>query len=50
MPQNRIFWAVQAIGIKPNGVETAYTPVHGAQTVGLTTTANLEQAFEEGQI
>lgn len=50
MSQNRIFWAVQAIGIKPNGSEGAYTPVHGAQTVGLTTTANLEQVFEQGQI
>ena len=50
MTQNRIFWAVQAIGIKPNGSEGAYTPVHGAQTVGLTTTANLEQVFEQGQI
>ncbi len=50
MAQNRLFWAVQAIGLKPNGDEGAYTPVHGAQTVGLTTTANLEQVFEEGQI
>jgi len=50
MAQNRLFWAVQAIGIKPNGDELAYTPVHGAQTVGLTTTSNLEQVFEQGQI
>ena len=50
MTQNRIFWAVTAIGIKPNGSEGAYTPIHGAQTVGLTTTGNLEQVFEEGQI
>jgi hypothetical protein len=50
MVQNRIFWAVQAVGIKPNGNTGGYTEVHGLQTVGLTTTGNLEQVFEQSQI
>lgn len=50
MAQNRVFWAVEAIGLKGNGSVSNYTPVHGAQSVGITTTFNLEQIFELGQI
>jgi len=50
MPNNnRIFWAVQAVGIAPYGA-TAFTTVHGLQSVGITTSFNLEQIFEIGQI
>lgn len=50
MAQNRVFWAVEAIGLKGNGDTGNYTEVHGAQSVGITTTFNLEQVFELGQI
>ncbi len=49
MPNNRVFWAVQAAGISRMG-STSYTVVHGLQSLGITTTFNLEQVFEIGQI
>lgn len=55
---NRIYWAVQGVSIAPEGstefnsvngdVDTAV--VHGLQTMGITTTFNLEQVFEIGQL
>lgn len=55
---NRIYWAVQGVSIAPQdsvafdttsgGVDTAV--VHGLQTMGITTTFNLEQVFEIGQL
>ena len=48
MPQNRIFWPVQAVGLAPLGSET-FTVIHGLQTVGMSTAFNLEQVFEIGQ-
>lgn len=47
---NRIFYACQAVGIKPCFTSEAITIVHGAQSVGINTTFNLEQAFELGMI
>lgn len=49
MANNRIFWAIEAVGIAPESTET-YTDVHGLQSVGITTTFNLEEFFELGQI
>lgn len=49
MSSKRIFWAVQACGIAPED-STAYTVIHGVQSVSMTTTFNLEQAFELGQL
>ena len=58
MPNNRIFYACQAVALEPlydnagvlspttNGVQI----LHGVQSVGLNTTFNLEQVFELGQI
>jgi hypothetical protein len=47
---NRIFYACQAVAIKPMGSTAAATVVHGVQSVGINTTFNLEQVFELGQI
>lgn len=49
MINNRIFWAVQAFGLKQDGV-ASYTQAHGVQSVGTTTTFNLVQEFELGQL
>lgn len=58
MPNNRIFYACQAVALEPlydnagvleatnNGIQV----LHGVQSVGLNTTFNLEQVFELGQI
>lgn len=46
---NRVFWAVKAASVAKRG-ETSYTPIHGLQSIGITTTFNLEQVFEIGQI
>ena len=57
----RVFWAVQGVVIGEMGEATINTtwpyadktklnPVHGLQTVGITTTFNLEQVFEMGQL
>jgi hypothetical protein len=43
MPNNRVFYASQ-------GVSVGGTTVHGAQSVGITTNFNLEQAFQLGQL
>ena len=51
MANNRIFYACQAVGLKPIGSTTGnYKVAHGVQSVGVTTNFNLEQAFEHGQI
>jgi len=52
MANNRIFWAIQGVAIAPQGsVDFSGTAVvHGLQTMGITTTFNLEQVFEIGQI
>lgn len=48
----RIFYACQAVAISKMGDDVLATGdiVYGAQSVGVTTTFNLEQAFELGQI
>jgi len=43
MPNNRVFYASQ-------GVKVGGTVVQGAQSVGITTNFNLEQAFQLGQL
>ena len=45
---NRIWWAAKAVGIAKNGA-IAFTPIHGAQTVGVTTNYNIDPIFELGQ-
>lgn len=50
MPANRrIFWAIEAVGLAKLG-STTYTAVHGLQSCGITTSFNLEQVYELGQI
>lgn len=49
MPQNRMFYAVHAVGIAVDG-SNSFFPLHGVQSVGITTTFDLQQVFELGQI
>ncbi len=49
MANKRLFHAVYAIGIAPD-FTTNYVAVHGAQSCGITTSFNLEQVFEIGQL
>lgn len=48
MTQNRIFWAVQAVGFAPLGA-TTYVAAKGVQSVASTTTFNLTPVFQYGQ-
>ena len=52
MSSNRVFYAVEAAGIKADG-QAGKVPtgaeIHGLQSAGVTTTFNLEQVFEKGQ-
>lgn len=48
MPQNRLWWAVEAVGFAQQGSQT-YTAAHGVQSVGVTTNFNLDPVFELGQ-
>jgi hypothetical protein len=48
MANNRIYYAIQQVSIKPNLQQTV-KPIHGLQSVGVTTNFNLSQAFELGQ-
>jgi len=53
MASNRVFYAVEAVGIKGNGVEGKIglgAEIHGLQTAGVTTDFELQQSFEKGQI
>lgn len=58
MANNRIFYAIQAVGIgdSPTGTGSILTEsstfkwMKGVQSVGITTNFNLEQAFELGQL
>jgi len=53
---NRIFYAIQALGFAEHNVVTSggdpsgMLTAHGVQSVGLNTTFNLEQVFELGQL
>lgn len=49
MANKRIFYAVQKAGFSKDGLNT-FTPVHGLQSIGISTKFNLEQVFEIGQI
>lgn len=49
MPNKRIFYAVQRAGIAPLNSNN-YVTLRGLQTLGVTTTFNLEQVFEIGQL
>lgn len=50
MANKRIFYAVQAVGIKEHDVAGLANFVHGVQSVGIATNFNLEQVFELGQL
>lgn len=49
MPNNRIYWPILGVALAPQD-STAYKVIHGLQSVGITTTFNLEQVFELGQL
>jgi hypothetical protein len=52
MPLNqnkRIFWAMEAVGLAQDG-SSSFTKVKGVQNCGVTTTFNLTQVYELGQI
>ncbi len=49
MGNNRVFYACMRAGIAPNG-STSYTTIRGLQSIAMTTTFNLTQAFEIGQL
>ena len=50
MANNRIYYAVHQVGLKADGDIGAFTEVHGAQSVGMTTNFNLEQVFQLGEL
>jgi hypothetical protein len=60
VPNNRIFYAIQALGFAAHEVTgsgaggptepSGFITAHGVQSVGLNTTFNLEQVFELGQL
>ena len=51
---NRVYYAIQQVAMAPDSSAPAqhasFKVVHGVQSVGITTTFNLEQVFELGQI
>lgn len=51
MPDNqRVYYAIQQLGFATAAAPTTFTAAHGVQSIGITTTFNLEQVFEMGQI
>jgi hypothetical protein len=49
MANRRVFWACKRAGVAPLG-SASYTTIRGLQSLNLTTTFNLQQAFELGQL
>lgn len=49
MPNYRLYYAVEQLGFAPDGT-TNFTALHGVQSCGITTTFNLQQFFELGQL
>lgn len=49
MPNKRVYFAIEQVGFAPDGSNT-YVAAHGVQSCGITTTFNLEQVFELGQL
>ena len=50
MANNRIYYATQKVGIKPNSTpDIPYHTIKGVQSVGMATNFNLEQVFQIGQ-
>ena len=49
MANNRIYYPIQQIAFRKPGTST-FRAAHGVQSVSITTTFNLEQAFELGQL
>lgn len=49
LSNKRLFWAVQQIGFAEDGSES-FTEAHGVQSMGVTTTFNLNEIFEIGEI
>jgi hypothetical protein len=47
--QRRVYYACQAVGIAPESTAT-YSAIKGLQSVGITTSFNLEQVFEIGML
>jgi hypothetical protein len=45
----RVFYAIQQVGFAKDGTQT-FVAAHGVQSVGITTTFNLENVFELGQL
>lgn len=50
MPNNRLFYAVEQVGISPGLGTSSYQALHGVQSVTLNTAFNLNNIFELGQI
>lgn len=47
----RLYYACQSVGVAPfEGTPTDFTTIRGLQSVGVSTTFNLEQLFEVGQL
>ena len=49
MANKRVFYAIHKAGVAPIG-STVHQTIHGLQSIGITTTFNLEQVFELGQL
>lgn len=49
MPNNRIYFATQAIALKADG-DSVWTSLHGVQSFSKTVTFSLEQAYELGKL
>lgn len=49
MANNRIYYPIQQVAFRKPGT-TVFREAHGVQSVSMTTTFNLEQAFELGQL
>lgn len=50
MANKRVFYAIHQVGLRPLGSVGSFDALHGVQSVAVTTTFNLTQVFEWGQL
>lgn len=50
MSNKRIYYAIQQVGLKADEDTGTFTPIKGAQSVGMSTNFNLDQVFQFGEL
>jgi hypothetical protein len=50
MANRRLYYGITMVGVRPDGVTSVPTAIHGLQSIGITTNFRLDNIFELGQL